>query len=180
VAGQVQRLPGQAVTHQRGHLLVGAVLQQAGEEQVALFQQGLRLVGVGVGTGQQPRRLELQQGRGHHQELRGHLEVELPHALDLGQVVLGDARQRHLPDVEALARDEVEEQVERPLEDLGLDHVAHAAGDCSVGSGMARGRRPATPPTAGAVERDRTPGAAGPTAVGLGAQAANLHPRRQS
>jgi len=125
--GQVGRLLVQARGEQLGHLLVGPVLQEPGEQQVPLLEQGLGLVVLAIGTGQQAGGLELEQGGRDDQELRGHLEVQLPHVPDLRQVLLGDRRQRDLPDIYLLARDEVEEQVERPLEHLGPDDVVHVS-----------------------------------------------------
>src|SRR5215216_178632 len=89
--GEVGRLLGQAGPEQAGDLLVRPVLEDPGEEEIPLLEDGLDLVGVGVRGRQQPGRLQLQEGGRDDQELGRHLQVELPHAADLGQVVLGDA-----------------------------------------------------------------------------------------
>ena len=47
------------------------------------------------------------------------------HALELGEVRVDDRRQRHLPQLDLLAEDEVQQQVERPLVDGGADLVRH-------------------------------------------------------
>ena len=58
-------------------VLEGAVLQQPGEEQVAGLDQGEVLLVLRARLRQQPGRLEVQQGRGDEQELRGLAEVPL-------------------------------------------------------------------------------------------------------
>ena len=47
------------------------------------------------------------------------------HALELGEVAVDDARQRDLVDVDLLAGDEVQQQIERPLEHGRDNLVAH-------------------------------------------------------
>jgi hypothetical protein len=51
-------------------------------------------------------------------------EVEQAHELDVGQVLLGDARERDVVDVDLVALDQVQEEVERTLEALELDLVS--------------------------------------------------------
>ena len=58
-----------------GEVLVGAVLQEAGEEQVAGLDEGEVVVVLGSGLRQQPGRLEVQQGRRHEHELGGLRQV---------------------------------------------------------------------------------------------------------
>ena len=55
----------------------------------------------------------------------GDIQVQVLHALELGQVAVDDAAQRDLVDVDLLARDQMQEQVERSLEDGGADLVRH-------------------------------------------------------
>ena len=100
-----------------GRLLVGAVLQQPGEEQVAGLEQRQVLLVLDVGGRQQPGRLQVEQGRGDHEELGGLAEVPLA-ALDVevGQELVGDLGERDLGDVELVLRDEPEQQVERAFE----------------------------------------------------------------
>ena len=56
-------------------LLVGLVLQQPGEQQVAGLEQLEVVLVVDLGGGQQPGRLEVEQGGGDDQELAGLVEV---------------------------------------------------------------------------------------------------------
>ena len=60
----------------RRRQLVRAVLQQPGEQQVAGLEQGQVVLVLDVGGGQQPRRLEVEQGRRHDEELGRLLQVE--------------------------------------------------------------------------------------------------------
>ena len=69
------RLRRQPLLEDAGHLLERAVLQQPGEEQVARLEQREVLLVLHVALRQQPGRLEVEQGRGDHEERRGLLEV---------------------------------------------------------------------------------------------------------
>ena len=70
-----------AVGHPLGEgaatLLVRPVLQQPGEEQVPRLEQGQVLLVLDLGRGQQPGRLEVEQGGRDDQELAGLVEVPL-------------------------------------------------------------------------------------------------------
>jgi hypothetical protein len=54
--------------------------------------------------------------RRHEQVLAGDLEVQLAHELEVLEVAIGDEADRDLEDVELVLLDQVQEQVERPLE----------------------------------------------------------------
>ena len=113
----------------RGDLLVGPVLQQPGEEQVARLEQGQVLLVLDLARRQQPGGLQVEQGGGHEQEV-GHL-VQVPAAgalLDVGDELVGDLGQRHLGDVQLVLGDQPEQQVERPLEDVEV----HLEGFCAA------------------------------------------------
>ena len=119
------RLGRQPLEHDR-RVLERLALEQAGEQQVALLPQGQLVVEVEVGlVGQQSPRLQLDERRRDEQELGGDLEVELLELGQLGQVGVDDGRQRHLVEVDLLAQDEVEQQIEGPLEHRGLHRVGH-------------------------------------------------------
>ena len=72
--------------------------------------------------GQQPGRLDVEQGGGDEQELRGLAEVPLGVeawcAPDVRDELVGDLGQRDLGDVELVLGDQPEQQVERPGEDV--------------------------------------------------------------
>ena len=71
--------------------------------------------------GQQQARLDLDQHRGHQQVLGGELELRASHHLDVAQVLARELRHRDVEHVDVLLADEVEQQVERPLERLEED-----------------------------------------------------------
>ena len=60
---------------------------------------------------QQHPRLDHHQRGGHHNELARHIEVQLAHHLDVLHVLLGDASDRDVVDVELVAANEIEQQV---------------------------------------------------------------------
>ncbi|CAM5778896.1 hypothetical protein CPER28S_00280 [Cellulomonas persica] len=138
---------GPPVREVRRDLLVRAVLQQPGEQQVTRLQE-LEVLGVlDVRRRQQPGGLEVEQRRGHDQELRR--AVEVPLRLGSSQVrdeLVRDLRERDLGDVELVLRDQAEQQVERTREVVEVHLEAGRPGGCSPdGFGPGRcgpGRRP--------------------------------------
>ena len=118
---------GQARQHPR-RVLERLALEQAGQQQVALLPQRELVVEVDVVVaGQQAAGLELDQGRGDQQELGGDVEVEVLQPVELGQVGVDDRGERDLVEVDLLAQDQVQQQVERALEHGGLHLVGHGA-----------------------------------------------------
>lgn len=96
---------------------MNAVLQQPGEQQVAHLQQRQVFVVVDLPGRQQPGGLQVEQGRGHHQERGGLLELQLgTDFAGVGDEVVGDLVQRHLGHVQAMGEDQLQQQIERPLE----------------------------------------------------------------
>ena len=65
----------------------------------------------------------MDQRRRHHQELTGDVEIQVLHQLDVVEVLLGDQRDRDVVDVHLVLANEVQEQIERPLEGVELDLV---------------------------------------------------------
>src|SRR5205823_13129661 len=101
-----------------GRVLERLALEQPGEQEVALLEEGQLLVEVDVvAARQQPAGLELDEGGGDEQELGGDVEVEVAHAVDLDQVGVDDRAQGDLVEVDLLAGDAVQQQVERPVAD---------------------------------------------------------------
>jgi len=74
-----------------------------------------------LGTRQQHARLDLRQHGRHHQILGRQFQAQLAHHLDIFHVLGGDLRQRNVENVEVLPLDEVEQQVQRPLEGVEKD-----------------------------------------------------------
>ena len=106
-------------------MLVGPVLQQPGEQQVADLEQG-EVFGVVDFTGrQQSRSLEIEQGGGDHQEGGGLVEFQRgPDLTGVGDELVGHLVQRDLGDVQTPAEDQLQKKIERPLEVDQLDPEA--------------------------------------------------------
>ena len=106
------------------------VLQQPGEQQVADLQQRQVLLVVDLPRRQQPGRLEIEQRRGDHQERGGLLELHLgTDRAGVGDEFVGDLMQRHFGDVEAVGENQLQQQVERPLE-IGQPDLEAVLGGC--------------------------------------------------
>ena len=100
------------------------------EQQVALLEAQQVLVEVEVGRrGEQPARLQLDQGGSDEQELGRDVEIEGLEPLELGEVLVDDRGERQLPQVDLLAQDEVQQEVERPFVDGGVDLVSHVGSE---------------------------------------------------
>src|SRR5207244_10005206 len=101
-------------------------VEQPREQQVALLEPRELLVEVDVvAPWQQTAGLQLDERRGDQQELGRRLEVEALHALDLRAERVDDARQRDLPEIDLFLQDQMEQEVEGPLEDRRRDLVGH-------------------------------------------------------
>ena len=112
-----RRLGGEPLLEHAGDQLERAVLHEPGEQQVAGLEQREVLLVLDVALGQQPRRLEVEQGRGDQQERRRLLEVPgLATDLDVRDELVGHPRQRDLGDVELVLGDQAQQQVEGALE----------------------------------------------------------------
>jgi len=98
------------------HLLV---LEQAPHQ---LGARVFRLGAFGAAAHrQQHARLDLDQHCRHQQVLGGELEIALADLLDVGQVLARHVGERDVEDVEVLAPDQVEQQVQRSLEGFEKD-----------------------------------------------------------
>ena len=82
-------------------------------------------------TGQQQPRLDLGQGRGHHEVFPGQLEPKLTHELHVLDVLPRDLREGNVQDVEIPAADEVEKEVERSFERLD-EHLQRVGRDVEI------------------------------------------------
>ncbi len=132
-AREAARLLSEPGGHPRGDLLVGPVLQQPREQQVAGLQQREILLVLHVARGQQPGGLQVEQGGRHDQELGGLPEVPRgPLAPDVGDELVGDLGQGHFGHVQLVLGDQAEQQVERPLEVVQV----HLEGAAAPGGGL--------------------------------------------
>ena len=81
------------------------------------------LVGLAAVDGEHHAALDHHERGGHHDELARHVEVELAHEVEVLHVLLGDAPDRDVVDVQFLAADQVQKQVKRALEYLEVHLV---------------------------------------------------------
>ncbi len=119
------RLGCHAVEH-AGDVLEHLAVDEPSQKQVALVPEGQLVVEVEiVVAGQQAPGLQLDEGGGDEEELGGDLEIDRLHAVELGQIGVDDPLQRDLVEIDLLAQDQVQEQVEGTLEHRGLHLVGH-------------------------------------------------------
>ena len=78
---------------------------------------------LGVLRRHQRPRLELDERRGHHEEVARDLHVDGPHVAEEGQVLVRDPCDRDVVDVELRPTNQVEQQVQRTLEGIEGDSV---------------------------------------------------------
>ena len=114
---------GLQLDEQPRDLLVGAVLQQPGEEQVAGLEQAVvAVLDVRLRVGQQPGGLEVEQRGRDDEELRGLVEVRVvAERREVGDEVVRDPVQGQLGDVELVLPDQLQQQVERSGEVVEAD-----------------------------------------------------------
>ena len=106
-----------ALSEVRSRLLVRAVLEEAGEQQVARLQQREVLLVLHLGRRQQPGRLEVEQRGRDNEELRCLAEVPgRAEGADIRDELVRHLGQGDLGDVELVLGDQREQEVERALE----------------------------------------------------------------
>ena len=100
----------------------------------APYQLGARILLGRLGRRrprQQEPRLDLDQHRRHHQILGGELQVLRAHDLDVFEVLARERRHRDVQDVQVFLTDQVQKQIQRPLERL-QDHFQRVGRDVEV------------------------------------------------
>src|SRR5207249_3763924 len=110
-----------ALVQQLGGRLELLMLEQPADQRVArvfflAFDTCRRL-----GTRQQQFRFDVDQGRGHHQELACDIEIQLLHQVNRVEILRRDERNGNVVDVHLVFPDEVKQQIERPREVIELD-----------------------------------------------------------
>ncbi len=100
--------------------------------------------GIGSGSGVIRRDLISINLRRHDDEFAGDVDVQLGHQLHVPEVLLGDARDREVPQVHLGLADEVEQQVERAAVGVEFDFIIEAIGHDFGGNNPGAGglRRP--------------------------------------
>ena len=73
--------------------------------------------------GQHHAALDHHERGGHHDELARHVEIELAHEVEVLHVLLGDAPDRDVVDLQLLAADEIQKQIKGPLENFEVHLV---------------------------------------------------------
>ncbi|CAB4742672.1 unannotated protein [freshwater metagenome] len=142
-----------AIGEQARDLLVGAILQQSGEEQVSGLEEREVLLIFNLAARKQPCRLEVEQGGCDNQEAARLIEIPR-NALctDVADELIGDPMQGKLGYLELVLGDERQEQLERSLEipdvhreDRGLrSRLAVRRSDRLLGSASRSGHRART------------------------------------
>src|SRR5439155_19824431 len=100
-----------------GGLLETAVLEELTDESRAR----ILLLLLGNRRREQHARLDPHQGRGHDQELAGDLQVELAHQLQRVEVLPRDLGDGYVGDLELLLLDQMEQEIQRAIEDRDVD-----------------------------------------------------------
>ncbi len=121
--------PRQGIDPLRPQLVALVLLQATNEGDAGIFS--LLLVFQLRGLGQQQAGLYLREPGRHQQVFRRQLEVEALHQIHVLHVLGGDLQDGQVEDVELLAPDEVEQEIQRPLEGVEK-HLQRIGGDEQV------------------------------------------------
>ena len=114
------------IVHNCSHVLEGLAVEKACQQDVALFPEGKFFIEFAVVTSrQQAPGLQINQRCSNEQEFGSHLEIKFFHALEFCKICLDNSRQRHLVNVDFFLQDEVQQQVEGPLEHGGRHCICH-------------------------------------------------------
>ena len=118
--------PGDAARAERlGGSLVLLILEQAQDQlraRIGLLLVRLGVVRRGVRVGRQEHlRLDVRERRRHQQVLSRDVEVEVLHHAEVREVPVGDEGDGEVEDLELVLLNQVQEQVERPLEGRQID-----------------------------------------------------------
>ena len=73
--------------------------------------------------GQEHPALDQSQGRGHQEVLARHIDIQILHHLDVGEVLLADLGDGDIDDFDFVLPNQVEQEIQRPLEKRQLDRI---------------------------------------------------------
>ena len=105
-----------------GHIFVHLVFQKAADE----FLSGILLLFLLLRILRQEHpALDIQQRRRHDQEFAGHVHVLGVHVAHIGEILVRDRDDRDIVDVDLVLIDQVQQKVQRALEDLQLYRDCH-------------------------------------------------------
>ena len=121
--GSVQQLVAglEALAQPAGRAAVAGVGEHPRQQLVRRLGRHQLVELVDLLAGQHQARLQLQQRRDQHQELRRRLEVQLPLRLQVVDVGEHDVGEVHLEQIELLAQDQRQQQVEGAGEDVEVE-----------------------------------------------------------
>src|SRR5262245_31812915 len=126
-------LLSQPRSEDRRDLLVGLVLKQSREEQVACLEQREIFVVLDLPARQQPGGFEVKQGGCDEEKLADLAQIPLrPMSLDKGDELVGDPGECDFGDVELVLGDQAQQQVEGPLEHVEM-HLEPGGRSASAG-----------------------------------------------
>ena len=74
---------------------------------------------------QEQPRLDVDERRSQDQILPGKVQIERPHDIEIFQILLGDQGNGYIVDVNLIFPDEIEQKIQRTLEDIEFDLIAH-------------------------------------------------------
>jgi hypothetical protein len=117
---EVSPLGLEALDQHRGGVAVAAVLEHPRDQLVDRLLGG-RVDALLLGGGEHQPRLHLQERRDQDQELGRYLQVELPLALEVGDIGGDHLAQLDLEQADLLAEDDGQQQVEGAGEDLEVE-----------------------------------------------------------
>ena len=116
-----------------GHFLVGAVLQQPGEQQIPGLEQRQILLILHFTGREQPGGLQVEQGGRDDEEVADLIQVPAAGALgDVGDELVGDPGEGDLGDVELVLGDQREQEVEGALEHVEVNFETAGGMGCAV------------------------------------------------
>ena len=113
-AGKTPRIVQEPLPQDTTGQLECPILQETGKQEVARFQVLPADVIFALGARQEARGLHVEEGGGNDQKLGGARQIR--ESLHMRNELVGDLGERHLGDIEFLARDQLKKQVKRAFE----------------------------------------------------------------
>ena len=112
-----------ALGEQSGSIFVALVLEEASDEHLARVGQGsVAVVGLcGLRLGEQHLAFDLDERGRHDEVLARDTQIELPHRVDVGEILLGDEGDGDVEDVDRMRLDEVQQKIEGTFELTDLE-----------------------------------------------------------
>ena len=110
----------------RGDILEGDAGQQSSQQTVPLLEKRQIVIDIEIGLiWEQMPGLEVDESCRDEEKLRGDVQIEFAHLIEMGQVLRDDVGEADGRYVHLMTGDELEEKVKRALENRSLDFVGH-------------------------------------------------------